>query len=413
MSKGQRLVVAAAFAILVFHAPAGFAEDAPPPIRAFDIPTVEKLGRDIYEQDRWAWVATDVLRAAHSDSELKDQKIRGWIVDKSPDGAVVRFIHDTDNGPELFYDVRFVGSASPQLSTPQDRTLSSDDLAQYNARTLALKNVDRKCEELFNTVVLKDPERDGLLVWIMSGTTDPDKIIIGGHHRFMVSKDGKTILQKDALSRSCLSFSRREGTKGLKPGEPPNLFFGQLVSAAPLETTVFANLSYGFPFHFGTPDGKAWRVDQGRLTTIEQDEPGMEGFVARAIAAQQEICITFARDTRAPNSDLQSFPTDSIISATEDDKPFHVSVPQGYTAVSIMCGRYSLVPAPNDYKVLLAGYTLSIADNSVPSQPIGTLEINGGQFRYRLLKGNLSDETLAARIGKRLDEFQIATRKGK
>jgi hypothetical protein len=41
----------------------GAAQDAPPKIREFDIPTLERLGQDIYTQDQFAWKATDVAHA--------------------------------------------------------------------------------------------------------------------------------------------------------------------------------------------------------------------------------------------------------------------------------------------------------------------------------------------------------------
>jgi hypothetical protein len=47
---------------LLFCSPA-MAQD--PAIRQFDIPTLEKLGHDMYVQDQAAWHATDALMALH------------------------------------------------------------------------------------------------------------------------------------------------------------------------------------------------------------------------------------------------------------------------------------------------------------------------------------------------------------
>jgi len=53
---------------------------------------------------------------------------------------------------------------------------------------------------------------------------------------------------------------------------------------------------------------------------------------------------------------------------------------------AILCKRDSIVPARNDYKVLAAGYLLSISADA----RIGALEIQGGLLRYRMIRGELS-----------------------
>jgi hypothetical protein len=58
----------------------------------------------------------------------------------------------------------------------------------------------------------------------------------------------------------------------------------------------------------------------------------------------------------------------------------------------IMCGRESIVPLANDYKVLLAGYTFNI----VAGERVGVLEISGGQLRFRMIDGKMSDEEAAS-----------------
>jgi hypothetical protein len=169
-------------AVSVIRTGTGFAKDAPPPpIREFDIPTIERLGREMHEQDQLAWRATDILFTKHSKEELLVQKQHGWIVDSFPDHQVVRFIRETDLGPMLAYDVNFTAGQALTYSEPQSAPLSGDELAQYNARMTALKNVDRLCAETVNTIALKYPQGDGWLVWAMAATTRPDEMIIGGH----------------------------------------------------------------------------------------------------------------------------------------------------------------------------------------------------------------------------------------
>src|ERR1043166_7297882 len=202
-------------------ASAAQADDAPP-IRQFDIPTTVTLGVEMYRQDQETWKTTDLLLAKHSETELKAAKAHGWIVESLADRDVVRFVRDGANGPEAFYDVTFTNQSAPVLSDPQTRLLSADELSQYRARLLALGNVKERCSDTYNTIALKDPQNDRWIVWALAATkTDSDLIIIGGHFRFTISADGKTIVQKDALSKTCLRFTRKNGPNG----EPGQIFF--------------------------------------------------------------------------------------------------------------------------------------------------------------------------------------------
>jgi hypothetical protein len=398
----------AAVAVICLSTSAAQGEDAPPPIRQFDVATIEKLGRSMYELDQDAWKATDILVAAHPQDELVAQKMRGWIVVSRPEGDVVRFVHDGANGPELFYDVTFPKEGTPALSVPADRTLAGDERAMYEARTLALHNSDLKCSDTYNTVVLKDPERDGWLVWVMAATkTDRDAVILGGHARFSVSADGKTIRQKDALSRGCQRYSRTKGPNG----EDAEILTTQVVSLMPVETYVFASLSYKMSLRVGTGDGKAWKIEGGSISNIDMDMPGVDGFAARTLASFDETC--FAITKRAADQKFYNIPAKSVIQATEHDDKFvpEASAP-GDTVVSFMCGRPDLVPAPNDYKLLKAGYPLYITDVGVGhAKTLGTLELSDGQVRFRNVDGPPPAGDVTARLQKRLDQLQNALQK--
>src|SRR4051794_4830347 len=85
-------------------APSARAAETPrPPIRAFDIPTIERLGLEIYRQDTAAWVATDALRAKVPD--LKAAHAIGWIVEPHGADERVRFLRDAGSGPEVGWDI--------------------------------------------------------------------------------------------------------------------------------------------------------------------------------------------------------------------------------------------------------------------------------------------------------------------
>lgn len=383
-------------------AASAFAADTPP-IRQFDIPTIETLGAAMYAQDQEAWKATDVLNAKVAKEQLKADKLHGWIVESFTDRDVVRFIRDDGtDGPEAYYDVVFLKTGGePTLTAPDSRVLNADEAAQYSARVLALKNSELNCSDTYNTVELKDPERDGWLVWVMAATKDPDLIIIGGHYRFTISADGKTIQQRDALSRSCLRFSRkdRSGSTGL--------LMSHVVSTTPIETHVFASLSYRIGFYVGTPDGRAWNVGEGHITEIQQDAASLDGFAARALEGNEENCVAIVTKAGDAGHKFYNVPVKGVINGTEQTEKFAPQLPAGDTATSILCVRQDLVPAPNDYKVLLAGMPLFIADKGQGHpERTGVLELAGGRIQFQTINGDPPTTSLLDRLQKRLDVLQ-------
>jgi hypothetical protein len=375
-----------------------------PSIRQFDIPTIEALGQAMYAQDQEAWKATDAMRAQHSDEELHAQKLHGWITEKTARGDVIRFVRDGANGPEAFCDVEFANGLASACSVPPDTTLTPDEIAQFNARTLALSNIERSCSDRYNSIALKDPQGDSWLVWALAATTDPDLVIVGGHYRFTISANGKSILQKDALSKSCLKLDKH--TQGGR--KAAGNLMNQIVSLSPLETYVFANLSYKSKFYVGTLDGKVWKVDQGHVTTVEEDAPEDDGFAARALAGTEEQCRSILTKSQDGKPVFYIGDSVNVISATEGDKKFALDAPTGSAVAGIGCSRLNIAPAPNDYKVILAGYTLTIFDRGVghPNRS-AELEIVDGRLQFRFVKGALTDD-IQTRVTARLDALQKA-----
>lgn len=233
-----------------------------PVIREFDAAMLESLGQQIFYQDNEAAQATDILFAQKKQADLSNEKVRGWIVDATPAQNTVRFIRQGDTGLEAAYDIVFATGAPPHLLIPESRTLTDEEKAQFAARLLVLKNVERPCSDRYNTVALKDPERDDWLVWALAATTDPKKLFVGGHYRFTVSKDGRDIIQRDALSRGCLTMAMPEETKERKLVAQASI---QLVSNIPVETSVWLNLQSKIPMIVITPDRVEWTVLDGKI----------------------------------------------------------------------------------------------------------------------------------------------------
>ena len=252
-------------AILMAITASALAQDVPSEIRQFDIATLDKLGGAIYLQQRAYSRAYSALHANHSDDEMRQEKIQGWIEESRNDGVVIRFIRMSDNGPEAAYDVRYATDDferdAPSISVPADRSLNADEKAQFSAHTLALKGITQPCADGYYAAVLKDPKSDGWLAWAVAGSDNPNMVVTGGHFRLTISADGTKVLRRDALSRSCTVVSKI--TKG--GNKLTALVAAQLVSNVPVETLVFLNLVHRMHFFIMTPDSVMWEVTKGHI----------------------------------------------------------------------------------------------------------------------------------------------------
>jgi hypothetical protein len=393
------------------------AQQTPPPIREFDIPTIERFGKEMYAQDKLAWVATDVLTAKVSERTAQREGVRGWITDTVDGKDIVRFIRRTRQVTEIAYDVTFVPDVAPVLSIPADRTMTQAELAQYNARQLALDNIGQRCSNRYNTVLLKDPESDGWLVWALAASTDADVMLLGGHYRFTVSADGTTIRSKDALSVGCREFNKREQAREAarrNSTDTGTIGINHIVSRTPVEIHTFASLSYDRVFYVGTNDGKAWKADKGLLATVELDAPDLDGASARFLAGLDEQCTVIATKL---NENPRRFYLGArdlrVILPTENQQKFAVQVERGMLGVGLVCIRLDIVPAPNDYKVIEAGLGLSIGDkgDGHPDR-LGKLDRVDGKFSFKIVEGEPLTDELAARVQKRLEAFDQAATPG-
>ncbi|MBI1684996.1 hypothetical protein [Caulobacter hibisci] len=249
----------------VAHAqPAQSPAKPPPPIRAFDLPQVEQLGRAIYRQDIAAWLASDAL--AKKVPDLQGAGLKGWLVEDDGRTATVRFLRDTGSGLEIGYDVVVDGKGAGAVTEPADRKLSEDERLTFSARQAAIAVQPKTCRAGYNTAIVRDPEGDGFIVWLLAPSPAAGAIPVGGHYRISVAADGKTVTRVDALSASCLMIEKPKAAEG----KPALAFATHIVSPTPVETQVFLSLLYKLPLAIGTNGGKdVWIVDQGKINKTQ------------------------------------------------------------------------------------------------------------------------------------------------
>ncbi|MBN2693064.1 hypothetical protein JXR93_00250 [bacterium] len=236
-------------------------------IREFDIKTIEKLGKQIYQQDIYAAKATDILLEKKGGIEaLQKEKILGWIVIENKTGAIVKFIKEIKGKYIPVYDIKFTSTKNGILTNAKGK-LTKKELAQFKARQTALQSITEFCSPNYNTVVLPNINGKGFLVYALAATTKPNVAVIGGHYRVIVSSDGSKVEKIDKLSKACLVAPTKDNSNNVA-----GLVLTHLVSKTPIETHVFLNLLHKQTVYVGTIDKKIWKIDEGKIQQIENIE---------------------------------------------------------------------------------------------------------------------------------------------
>ncbi|AYG95204.1 hypothetical protein D8I30_08440 [Brevundimonas naejangsanensis] len=196
-----------------------------------------------------------------------DHGLIGWIVVEQGDAQLVRFVRGDPAAPRPGYDILVdkTGRPGPAVKS-KDVVLPDDQIARYLARATALANIGAlRCTASFNPVVLDDPDGDGWLVWLLAATNDVDVVPMGGHYRFHLTADGRTVEKREQLSSGCLNMDRR---KAGQSGQPAALFTTVLVASQPLEVHVFLSLLNRLPIYVGAGD-KIWSVEGAAIREID------------------------------------------------------------------------------------------------------------------------------------------------
>lgn len=230
------------------------------------IMAAEELGREIYMHDRYAAVATDLLLSHGVD--LAGAGTLGWITESRQDGCAVTYVTGDPEQWRSVCVVTFSEHEDPNIILV-DRDLTGTQSAMFNARQLALAGIEKPCSDAYNTVVIPRAGEPGWLVYALAATSDPNLILVGGHHRATVSADGRTVLDRRDFSRSCLALPK--SPKDIPPGaELAAYTVSHLLDNTPTEIHVFLNLLHGKPFYVATPDRRLWYIENGKVQLLKR-----------------------------------------------------------------------------------------------------------------------------------------------
>jgi hypothetical protein len=226
-----------------------------------DLSPVARLGLEIYQQDRAAWIATDAALQAG----LAKTPARGWItlVNVKEARWLVRFIGECPQGACAYLDVNLSADNAPPKVTqqPEPWPLSEQETAAWSARQLVISSPFSGCTDNYNTVVLPT-EYEGAPAWrvyLIPASIDKSQAILTGHHRVTVSADGKTILKSEQLYKTC-AIAKVDDAAAFALTDSEN--------DEPIETHVFTSLFYERPLYVRTRKG-TFAVDGVNITQVE------------------------------------------------------------------------------------------------------------------------------------------------
>lgn len=258
------LLAALTASVLSGHARAQDRSPPPVPIEDWSLDTVSALGQELYIQDTAAWVATDALLETLTEAE--EATIRGWVVLGAGPERTVRFLKAEGDAVVPGWDITVTNGQAAPPAPAADAELTGESLIRHTARQTAVANIGTLRCGRYNAVVARDPEGDGWLVWLLAGSPAQGIMPVGGHYRFRISADGKSLIRRDQLSNGCLNMDANPPPG--PQGQPAGIVVSHIVSGAPVETHVFLSLQYRKPVYVSA-GAKLFAVAGRRIREVD------------------------------------------------------------------------------------------------------------------------------------------------
>lgn len=215
----------------------------------------------LYAYDQSAWHVTDAALKAIPKASM--DLLRGYIVTPADGGYRTTFYGGEPGRHFRIYTAIWSNRAivRPELPAADQRVpVSADEERLIAAKTFALANLGelQKCSNgrLNSAVVPGSTPQDPVSVYIMTPSTRPNAIPMGGHHRIDV-KDGAVISTRK-FTNSCIELEKPQGSKA--KGQPVAMMITHLLDPVPTEIHAFAVHTVGLPMYVSTPEGAIYSV---------------------------------------------------------------------------------------------------------------------------------------------------------
>jgi hypothetical protein len=236
-----------------------------------------QIGVALYENDKISAIGTDVL--IERVGSLEGKGVGGYLSMQEASDAgtpldswLVQFF-SRDDDPRIRYRIRIARGKKAEfeaLDPPAPASASETALIKARRTALAhLKQVDPPRQPI-NTVILPGEvlREKGILVYLLAGTKRRG-VVMGKHHRVLISSDGTTVLRFEPLTKSILEVD----FGNLEPSQKPAaIVVSHIVTEWPLETHVFTSLLHRQPVYVACSQ-HLWKVDGDRITLLPQPPP--------------------------------------------------------------------------------------------------------------------------------------------
>lgn len=132
---------------------------------------------------------------------------------------------------------------------------------------------------------------------------------------------------------------------------------------------------------------------------------GLGQVSSPAIALTEKVCMLLVEKTNGSFTYLP-FQDFSLLEETKKEGDFKFDFVSDMKPVGFICTRSSLVPGKNDYKVLIAGFSLYLsAPGGNNTMRAVSYKYEAENFEYTVTNGKISERE-TKKIEKRLAEFQ-------
>lgn len=227
-------------------------------------------GRLIFALDRSAWVATDDARSRIKDFE--NPGLRGYVVDRQPQGFVVTFFGSEGSGLVAIYRAR-IGSRGViepiVFAAGQRPSLTAREMRLARTMEAFRKGPITRCTQDSPNVAIIPPagDDDPIDVYVTAPQMKPGRVQFGGHERISFDASGSEIARRP-FTRTCLEV----------PAPPPELRrqgamlgVNHLLDPVPNEIHVFLAMAAQQPLVVMTDGTKRmWKVTGEEIKLIQQ-----------------------------------------------------------------------------------------------------------------------------------------------
>ena len=241
-----------AWVLLFISLPFAVAKDKRPPAASADeLAATTARGRALFEYDQAAWHASDALMATNPSQE----GLGRYIARKTDTGWTVAFGHlsGTKDSFLIAYEVT-TGNEPGKYSVKRIQPPRSDSgffLAAAIAIEVALLDF-RGQQRPYNAAVL--PDGSGrLFVYMYPAQTKTGAIPLGGDVRYLMSTDGRSIIDKRQMHKTILETTRNS------PGETVAGVHSHVLTDVPEDTDVFHAIMRRLPEFVGC-GGRVYQV---------------------------------------------------------------------------------------------------------------------------------------------------------